>query len=117
MIDRPRRALSLAAALLLAACNGVEGGNQDAATASCERMCFAQQQGEGCGPIATPCDGTCTTDAMRFGEECLVKAKAYYDCAAGLSWSCPTAPDQPETADGACDAEEHAWLVCKVTGE
>ncbi|MFT3776565.1 MAG: hypothetical protein QM820_65330 [Minicystis sp.] len=46
-----------------------------------------------------------------------MKARAYYQCAALVAWSCPTAPDRPETDDSRCAAEEHAWLVCKVTGQ
>lgn len=117
MLASPRRSPALAAALILAACNGVEGGSQDAASASCALLCQAQAAGAGCDDGMAACSAQCGADAKGFTEACLVKAKAYYDCAARIAWACPTAPDRPETQDDACDAEEHAWAVCKVTGE
>jgi hypothetical protein len=52
-----------------------------------------------------------------FTEDCLVKAKAYYDCAAALPWACPVSPEDPETPDTSCQDEQEAWLGCRITGE
>ena len=112
----PRRVLT-AALLLAAACNAVEGGNRDATRADCDTLCGVQVAGEGCKLPRKTCEAACKADTDAFDEVCMVKSRAYYQCAAALAWACPAAPDQPEAADTACDAERSAWLLCKVTGE
>lgn len=113
------RDLSAAAALLvaLAACGGIAGGDRDATIASCKTLCAAQAGAPGCSRIATACDASCVADGMAFSEDCLVKAKAYFDCAAPLGYACPIRPDGAVAADSTCDARRHAYLLCKLTGQ
>ena len=111
-----RSSLALVLLLALAGCAGIAGGDRPATMASCKALCAVEAAGPGCSPATNVCDAFCVADGTAFQEECLVTAKAYYDCAATLAYTCPTAPDRPETSDSTCDAEEHAYLVCKVGG-
>jgi hypothetical protein len=103
-------------ACLLAACGGIAGGDRDATIADCVALCAAQAAAPGCDGATAACDGVCAADGMAFTEDCLVKARAYYDCAAPLAYACPGAPGHAETADTACAAAESAYLLCKIAG-
>lgn len=59
----------------------------------------------------------CIADTNAFDERCLAAARAYYECGVVVAWACPVAPDQPETDDARCEAEERAYLTCKITGD
>jgi len=104
-------------ALALAACGGIAGGDRDATIASCQTLCAVEAAAPGCSKTATACDASCAADGMAFSEDCLVKAKAYFDCAAPLTYACPVASFRAETADATCNADEHAYLLCKLTGQ
>jgi hypothetical protein len=112
----PRPALLLGVLLSGAACTSVAGGDREATAEDCATLCVLQHGAEGCSGSAEACSAACVADTDAFSEDCLVKARAYYQCAALLSWSCPTAPDRPENADSRCDAARHDLLVCTVTG-
>jgi hypothetical protein len=105
----------LLAAVLLAACE-VEAGNQKATIAACGDLCAAQQGAPGCTVSAEACGTRCVDDTVALDERCLLVAQRYYACAAEVAWSCPNRPDLPETEDARCAPEQHAWLVCAVTG-
>ena len=106
-----------ASLLLLAACGGIAAGDRDATIASCKVLCVVQAAAPGCDRATNVCDAFCTADGMAFTEDCLLKAKTYYDCAAPLAYACPIAPDRAVTGDSACDAAKSAYLLCKVTGQ
>lgn len=119
MLPSPLR--PVLAALILAAgaaaCNSVEGGNRVATLAACEALCDLQKQGAGCRFPAEQCYRPCVADTLAFTEECMVEARAYYECAALVTWSCPGEPGRPQTGDARCAAEERAWLGCKLPGD
>jgi hypothetical protein len=110
-------ALAALPAIVAGACSSVEGGDRTDSQASCEALCAAEESGAGCAVDGGACDAACAADTSAFSEECLVKAKAYYDCASQLAYACPVAPTAPETADRACQTEQAAWLTCRITGE
>lgn len=114
------RAHPLAIALLfaVAGCSGLDGGSREDAKAACKALCRIQEEAEGCELPAGACEKRCDEDAAGAAtERCLLAAQTYYACGAEVSWTCPAAPDRPETEDARCAAEEHAWFFCKVTGE
>jgi hypothetical protein len=103
--------------LLGGACSSIEGGDRTDSQTSCEALCAAEESGAGCALDGGACGASCTADTSAFSEDCLVKAKAYYDCASQLAYACPVAPTEPETADVTCQSEQAAWLTCRITGE
>jgi hypothetical protein len=103
--------------LPLAGCGGLDRGTRDDATTECEALCGLQSQGKGCALDLDACRTRCVADADAFTERCLLAAQDYYTCSAHVIWACPTDPGRPETEDARCAAEEHAWLVCTVTGD
>lgn len=84
--------------------------------AACEDLCVVWAASEGCQIPEGPCGKGCAVDSRGFAERCLLAARLYYECSLGVAWSCPGAPDVPETSDARCADEEKEWLSCKVTG-
>lgn len=113
----PSASCVIAALLLAAGCGGLDRGTREDANKACRALCAIQAEGEGCALDRDACDARCLADAAAFGERCLLAAQEYYACSAEVTWACPVAPDRPETQDARCAAEEHAWLVCVVTGD
>jgi len=112
-----RRGALLLSSCLLAACGGIAGGDRDLTIASCRALCAVQAASPSCDPSPATCDAFCAADGMAFTEDCLVAARAYYDCAARLTYACPGAPDRALTADSGCATAESAYLRCKITGQ
>lgn len=107
----------LVALLHLAGCASLDRGTRDDTMAACKALCGIQEKSEGCALPDGACEKRCADEAAAFSEQCLLAATSYYACSAEVRWACPVAPDRPETEDARCAAEEHAWLVCEVTGE
>jgi hypothetical protein len=103
--------------LLLAAtgCGGDDdggGGPSSPVAQSCYSLCSAQYKD--CPDFVDKCRQLCDAVINGFSSECQDHAKAYYDCGAGIEWTCQgiTAQQADSTQ---CSAELSAYGGCFKT--
>lgn len=112
----PARLLAGVLVALLGSCADIDGGHRAAALEACRARCETQSLAAGCAAPLGPCHQGCEDDANGLSERCVVVARSYHECSIEVAWSCPVAPDRPETDDTRCEEDRRAYLRCRVMG-
>jgi len=111
---RPSLLLSVALFLMTAVACGSDdddggGGASSPALSSCHAMCAAQYKD--CPNSLPDCRQLCDYFVPGFGGDCVDKAKAFYDCGAGIEWTCSGIVSQQKDTSQ-CKAEQTAYAPC-----
>jgi hypothetical protein len=97
----------------LAGCGDDDGGSGKQTSElgrSCHSMCDAQYKD--CPGSVGTCRQLCDAVVGVFKDDaCRAKAKAYFDCGAGIEWTCQDLIAQQKDPDQ-CKAEQDAYVPC-----